>query len=57
MHPRSTISHYTKSTYFPLFEETTAIKNVLDESTTSDRIKEHQPEQGVVAFVYQQLVD
>ena len=51
MHPRSTISHYTKSTYFPLFEETTAIKNVLDESTTSDRIKEHQPEQGVVAFV------
>ena len=31
MHPQSTISHYTKSTYFPLFEEPTAIINVLDE--------------------------
>ena len=31
MHPQSIISHYTKSTYVPLFEEPTAIINVLDE--------------------------
>ena len=31
MHPQSTMSHYTKSTYVPPFEEPPAINNVSDE--------------------------